>query len=132
MSLVSSLERVASSNGAGIGRAGSADSCGAESKNATVAAIPIAVSPMALANTLCAGTFCGDDIIAQFLSAESKRIGVSARIKEPYLKIALRDCALLPDQLIEPLSGHDTHAVGVDVRAMARARRGTVNGNLES
>src|SRR5262245_9118998 len=66
------------------------------------------------------------------LLAESECVGLSARIKEPDLKSALRDCALLPDQLVEPLTGHDSRAVGINVRAMVRARRRTIDGDLES
>jgi len=57
---------------------------------------------------------------------------VCARIKEAYLKIVLGDRALLPDHLVEPLTRHDAHAVGVDVCAMTRAWRRTINRNLES
>src|SRR5262245_59215757 len=64
--------------------------------------------------------------------AERKCIGLSARIKKPYLKIALRDCTLLPDQLIDPLSGYGAHAIVVYVRSIARTRRGAVDCNLES
>ncbi len=60
-------------------------------------------------------------------SPESERIGLQAAIKKLDLEGSVRDRAALPDELIEPLSGHNAAPLDVDIRAMVFARWFTVD-----
>jgi hypothetical protein len=54
---------------------------------------------------------------------ECERKSLHARTQKLDLELAIDDRLLLPDQLVQPLLGHDALAVGVDVSSMSPARR---------
>src|SRR5262249_46094596 len=72
-----------------------------------------------------------DHLSAPF-SAEGESIGLHAGVEELDLEGPVRDRAALPDELVEPLPGHGSLAIGVDVGAMAVAGRGAVDGDAEA
>jgi len=65
-------------------------------------------------------------------SPESEGVSFGAGIEKADLERAIRDRAILPDKLIEPLSVHDTLAVGINIGAMAIAGRFAVDRDAES
>ena len=65
------------------------------------------------------------------VSAEGERVGLDAGIEKLDLERVVGDRAALPDQLVEPLSGHDALAVGIDIGAVAVAGRRAVDGDAE-
>src|SRR5271157_3985310 len=60
------------------------------------------------------------------LSAECERKGLHARVEELDPERVVGDDPVLPDELIEPLSLDDAHALGIGVGAVTLARRGPV------
>ena len=65
------------------------------------------------------------------MSAEGESVGLHAGIEEFDFEGAIRDRAVLPDQLIEPLPIDGALAVGIGVGAMVGAGRGAVERHAE-
>src|SRR5262249_41004075 len=63
---------------------------------------------------------------------EGEGVGLDPGVEKADLEGAVRDRAALPDQLVESLPGHDTLAVGIDVRAVAGAGSRAVDGDAEA
>jgi len=70
--------------------------------------------------------------ITPAVSAEGEGVGLDARIEEADLERMIGDGTILPNKLVEPLPGHDALAVGIDIGAMAVARRCAVNRDAEA
>src|SRR5271170_7501369 len=69
--------------------------------------------------------------IGPSLSAEREREGLHAWIEKLDPERVVADDAVLPHELIEALSLHHAHALGIDVGAVAHARRGSVDRHPE-
>ncbi len=66
------------------------------------------------------------------ISAEGEGVCLNAGIEELDFECAVGDGAALPDELIEPLSGDDTLAVGIHIRAVVVGRPHTIDGDAKS
>src|SRR5918995_5890169 len=64
--------------------------------------------------------------------AEGERVGLDLRIEEGNLEGAVGDGAGLPDELVQPLLGHRSVALVVNVDPMRRIRRLSVDEHAES
>jgi hypothetical protein len=65
-------------------------------------------------------------------SPEGEGVSRCAGIEETDLECVIGNGAVLPDELVEPLPGHDALAVGVDIGAMAVTRRRAVDRDAEA